>query len=106
MISQQGVFQRIEEIASELPQKIRELQKADLAYNLRFWDLILHSGMGTIAAKEAEANLTCNEEGLLEPVQMLRADVRALYHEKDCYIVLAKGLKGEIGAQPQFGGEE
>lgn len=87
------INQKLEELAIAYPAKLRELRVAEHAYNLRFWGLILHSGMGTIAAKEAEANLVCQNENLLEPVQTLKADVRALYHEKDCYLAIAANLR-------------
>jgi hypothetical protein len=91
---------KLTELAVALPTKIREMQEAELKYNLRFWHLLLSSGMGTIGAKEAEANVICNNEGLLEPVQILRADVRALYHEKDCYLAIAANLRsGQVGEQ-------
>lgn len=87
------VNQKLEEIAVDYASKIRELREAELRYNLRFYDLLLHSGMGTIVAKEAEANTVCHEEGLLEPVQTLRAEVKSLYYEKDCYIEIGKNLR-------------
>ena len=99
------VTKKLEEITAMYSQKIRELQKAELAYNLRFWHLVLHSGLGTITAKEAEANTVCNEEGLLEPVQVLRADIKALYYEKDCYIELSKNIR-IMEDRYSYGGQE
>lgn len=84
---------KLEELAKTYSQKARELRQLEYAYNLRFWNLILHSGMGTIAAKEAEANTICHEEGLLEPLQELKADMKALYYEKDCYIAMGSNLR-------------
>ena len=81
------------EIANTLERLIPQLSKAELAYDLRFYDLLLHSGLGTIAAKEAEAKLTCQQEGLLEPVQNMKGDVRLLYHQKDCYIEISRNLR-------------
>ena len=84
---------QLEDLITEYPKKIKELQEAELKYNLRFWDLLLHSGMGTIATKEAESNLICKEEGLLEPVQILRADVKSLYHKKDFLLEISRNLR-------------
>ena len=89
----QEVNQELEKIAKELFEKVKAHQAAEYNYNIRFWDLLIHSGMGTVAAKEAEANLTCKEEGLLEPLQELRGEVRGLYHMKDCYIAIAANLR-------------
>lgn len=98
--------QKLGEIAIAYSQKIKELQEAELKYNLRFWDLVLRSGMGTIAAKEAEANTICNEEGLLEPLQILRADIKALYNQKDCYIEISKNTRALlVGQGNREGGE-
>ncbi len=83
----------LEQIADELPAKILELVKVQQKYDLRFWDLILHSGMGNQAAREAEANLVCQEEGLLVPVQNLKGEVKALYNKKDCYTEIARNLR-------------
>lgn len=87
------INQELLKIAEVYPQKSRELREAELRFNLRFWHLLLNSRLGTIAAKEAEANMICNEEGLLEPLQILRADVKALYHRKDCFIEVARNLR-------------
>ena len=89
----QEATQSLEELSQKLPQKIKEHQQADTAYMLRFYELTLKSGMGTIVAKEAEANVICNEEGLLQPVQVLRADVKALYSQKDLLIELSRNLR-------------
>lgn len=98
------VNQKLLEIAQVYPPKVRALQQAELQFNLRFWHLFLHSGMGTIGAKEAEANTICNEEGLLEPVQLLRADVKALYHEKDCFLAIAANLRAaQVGQEGPTG---
>ncbi len=92
------VSRKLFELSEAYSEKIRELRQAELAFNRRFWHLLLVSGMGTIVAKEAEANTICNEEGLLEPLQILRAEVKALYYEKDCYIEIAKNLRAiEVG---------
>ena len=80
-------------IAKQLKETIISHNQAERKYHLRFWDLLLHSGMGTIVAKEAEANLVCQEEGLLEPLQILRADLRALLNEKECYIEISRNLR-------------
>ena len=94
------VNEKLARIAEEYPRKLKQLQEAEITFNLRFWDLLLHSGMGTIGAKEAEANLTCNQEGLLEPLQILRADVKGLYHEKDCFTEIARNLRAiQVGQE-------
>lgn len=74
-------------------EKIELLQKAELAFNLRFSYLIIHSARANQASREAEANLVCQEEGLLEPVQILKADVKKLYFDKECYIELSKNMR-------------
>lgn len=91
---------KLEVLLHTYPQKLKELQEAELKYNLRYWDLFLKSGMGTVGAKEAEANLACNTEGLLEPLQILRADVKALYHKKDFYLEIARNLRAmQVGQE-------
>lgn len=87
------VTEALEVLSIQLPRKIHEHQQADTAYMLRFYELTLKSGMGTIAAKEAEANLTCDQEGLLQPVQVLRADVKAFYAQRDLLIELSRNLR-------------
>ena len=87
------VSTKLQELAETYTQKVRELQKAELAYNLRYWSLFVNSGMGTVGAKEAAANLTCQEEGLLEPLQILRADMKVLQYERECYLAIASNLR-------------
>ena len=84
---------RLETLSRELNETIIAHGKAAQKYHLRFWDLLLHSGMGTIAAKEAEANKICHEEGILEPLEILRADVKALLNEKECLLSIAANLR-------------
>ena len=84
---------KLQQLAETYAQRVRELQKAELAYNLRYWHLFVNSGMGTVGAKEAAANLTCQEEGLLEPLQILRADMKALQYERECYVAIASNLR-------------
>lgn len=90
------VSYKLEVIAQQLTLKIPQLQEADAKFQLRFADLVLHSAGGTIAAREAEANLTCEQEGLLSPLYDLKGDVRALYHQKDCYIAIAANLRAML----------
>lgn len=87
------VNDKLLEIAVQLPAKLQDQREAEARYNLRFYDLMLKSGMGNQEKRDAEANLVCQEEGLLEPVQVLRADVRSLYHMKDCFISIASNLR-------------
>ena len=98
--------EKLEVISEEYPQKIRQLQEAEMKYNLRFWDLLLHSGMGNQASREAEASLVCQEEGLLEPLQILRADVKALYHQKDCFQEISRNLRALQVGQTEIKGSE
>lgn len=93
MSTLQEINERLEKIIPEIATTTIALRKLEIVYNLRFWDLILHSGMGNQAAREAEANLTCETEGLLEPLQLMKADLRALLNEKECLIAISANLR-------------
>ena len=84
---------KLKSITEELPPKIKELKNLELAYNKRFYYCMVHSGMGNQAQREAEATLTCDQEGLWEPLLEVRSDVRILYMEKDMYIEISKNLR-------------
>lgn len=93
---------RLLEIKGELAQAIRELKEAEYVYNKRFFYLLIHSAMGNIGAREAEANLVCDEEGLWKPFLDKKTDVRTLSHEKEILLEVAKSIRllyGESGSQ-------
>jgi len=89
----EDVNKKLAEIAEELPAKIKEFQRIEYDYEMRYFWLFAHSMASNLAGREAEAKLTCKEEGLIEPLQNIRGDVRGLYHKKDCYIAIGSNLR-------------
>lgn len=90
---------RLFEIKEELTQAIRNLEELEYAYNKRYFYLLIHSAMGNAPAREAEASLVCDEEGLYKPFLDKKTDVRTLSHEKEILLEVAKNirlLRGEI----------
>lgn len=94
------INQALGELSVELPKKVRELSEAEYQYERRFADLVVHSGMGTALLKESEAKTALDAEGLWEPLIMLRGEVRALYHEKDCMLAIGANLRAmQVGQE-------
>ena len=84
---------RLLEIKEELVQAIRELKEVEYVFNKRYYYLLLHSPMGNIQAREAEANLTCDSEGLWKPFLDKKTDVRTLSHEKEILLEVTKNIR-------------
>lgn len=89
----EDVNKKLEEIAEELPAKIKEFNKAEYDYEMRFAWVYAHSMASNMPGRDAEAKLTCNQEGLIEPLQNIRGDVRALYVKKDIYTAIGSNLR-------------
>lgn len=84
---------KIEELTKAFTVVTKNFYKAELAYKNRYYELLIQSMLGTAAKREAEANLVCKEEGLLEPVYNLRGELRALQMELTSYIEISKALR-------------
>lgn len=87
----------LNEISIELKTKLPELKKAEYDYNKVYFDAIIKSGMGNAQAREAEAFLRCDQEGVLAPFDELKIIVRTLVNRKECLIEIAKNIRTARG---------
>lgn len=87
------VTEELSQVMELLSQKIIELRELEYKYDIRYYDLLLHSHGANAPAREAEAVSTLEMEGLYEPVTVARGDVKALFVRKDCLIEISKNLR-------------
>ena len=87
------INQELKQISKELQEKLPELKLAEYNYNKVYFDSIIKSGMGNAQAREAEAFLTCDQEGVLVPFEELKIIVRTLVTRKECLIEISKNIR-------------
>jgi hypothetical protein len=90
---------RLGELMTLLPEKLKAVQQAEYKYAVREASVFMQSGMATIAAKEKEAKLVCDQEGFYLPLTELRGDVKALLNEKDMLIEMSRNLRTLSGRE-------
>lgn len=86
-------------LEKEITAKQAELGKVQLQYDIRYHNLIMHSGMGTALLKEAEAKTIMVEEGLYEKHAMLLVDMKTLWNRKDILLEYSKNLRAILHGQ-------
>ena len=87
------VNQELLRISDALTASLPVLREAEARYNRIFYDSILRSGMGNAQSREAEANLVCEQEGVLQPFVDVKTEVRTLINQKECIIEIAKNIR-------------
>ena len=88
--------ERLGAILAELKIKIPELEKAEFAYNHRYYELILSevvSQLSTESKREAQAKSLLRQEGLTEKYYDLKLDVRMLLTEKEILFKMADNYR-------------
>jgi len=93
MMDLDKINDRMEKIILEMSAKLPQLRVSEWKYDKRFYQLILSSGIGNQAGREAEAKLTCDAEGLFSPLADLRGEVRALINEKEMLTEISKNIR-------------
>ena len=75
-------------------QKIQpEMYRAQLEYDSRYYDLLLHSGGASAPIREAEAKKTLELEPIYEKYHSLKLKVRLLYSEKETLTTVSSNLR-------------
>ncbi len=87
------VNKRLLEINTELREVLPKERATTWTYEKAFMGKMMHSGMGNQAAREAEAKLACDTDGLYEPMVDIRGKVRELMIEKEILIEYSKNLR-------------
>lgn len=77
----------------ELQEKIPELYKAELEYNSKYHEFLLHSLASSAPMREAEAKKRLEEEPIYETYQIARLKVRLLYSRKETFIEICRNLR-------------
>lgn len=81
------------DIAEQLKQKLPLLSFAESAYQKKFFYYLLHSVGANAQLREAEARTICQTDGLVEPFEELKIEVRTLLHQKEILIEVAKNMR-------------
>ena len=89
----EAVNEILQELANQFPLAIEKARGTEYEYEMRFFQLLLNSGMGNAQAREAEAKAICDTEGLYRPMIEAKGLVRTLYNQKECYIEIARNLR-------------
>lgn len=72
---------------------IPDMYRAEMEYNSRYFDLLLHSMGGSAPVREADAKKTLELEPVYERYHSLKMKIRQLYSEKDTLTTVASNLR-------------
>jgi Holliday junction resolvasome RuvABC endonuclease subunit len=87
------INKRLEEIKEELPKALKQAWDTESAYNKVYYQVLIHSPLGTAEKREAEAKLVAEQENVLNPYQEARIELRSLLHEKECLIEISRNMR-------------
>lgn len=87
------VNERLLQLVTEINELAPKVNRVEWAYMKRFNEVMLASGMSNQAAREAEAKLAMEVEGLWEPYMEIKADLRKLLTEKEVLIEYGKNVR-------------
>jgi hypothetical protein len=87
------ISKELDVISKELAKWLPVLKEAEFTYNKVYFKSLLESGLGNKETREAAAWQTCEAEGVLQPFEEAKIEVRTLLNRKECLIEIAKNTR-------------